>query len=303
VPSSQMEEGKCSASPFVHCGRADPIFFPDGMKGDSVKSALLAALFYFCHFVMHQPSGGPSGFSERIMLFARWMAQAKHLVIFTGAGISTESGLPDYRGPEGVWTRREKGLPVPEFDWASAKPNASHRAIFELQQMGKLGFLITQNVDNLHLESGIEPDLLAELHGNIMKLRCSRCGFKCDHFPDLVVCPNCEVGRLSSSVVNFGDPMPEKEVEVAVEHSRRSDLFVVAGSSLTVYPAADMPRIALAHGAKLVIINQGETPLDALCHLRFHQPIGEVLPPAVNELKRLLGPCSQSQGRSGEGSG
>lgn len=220
---------------------------------------------------------------------ARWILGARHLVIFTGAGISTESGLPDYRGPEGLWTRREKGLPAPRFDWASARPNPSHRAIVELQQMGKLGFLITQNVDNLHLESGIDPELLAELHGNIMKLRCSHCGFKCDNFPDLLTCPVCGVGRLVSSVVNFGDPMPEKDLRDAEEHSRRSDLFVVVGSSLSVYPAAEMPRIALASGARLVIINQGPTPLDELCHLRFHESAGKVLPPAVNELRRLLG--------------
>lgn len=239
---------------------------------------------------MDQPSGTLTfNLSERILLLARWMQAARHLVFFTGAGISTESGLPDYRGPDGLWTRREQGLPVPRFDWASAKPNRSHRAIFEVQEMGKLGFLITQNVDNLHLESGVLPELLAELHGNIMKLRCSACGFKCDNFPDLITCPVCGVGQLVSTVVNFGDPMPEKDLRDAEDHSRRSDLFVVVGSSLSVYPAAEMPRIALGSGARLVIINQGETPLDARCHLRFHELVGEVLPPAVGELKRLLG--------------
>lgn len=224
---------------------------------------------------------------HRIKMLARWMFEAKHPVVFTGAGISTESGLPDFRGPDGLWTRQEKGLPTPKFDWSSAKPNSSHYAIFELQQMGMLAFLITQNVDNLHLESGIRPELLSELHGNIMKLQCRSCGFKCDNFPDLVTCPVCETGRLAPSVVNFGDPMPERDLAEAEDHSRRSDLFIVVGSSLTVYPAANMPRLALMAGAKLVILNEEETPLDRHCHLRFEERIGDVLPPVVKELKTL----------------
>jgi len=215
------------------------------------------------------------------------MSEARHLVIFTGAGISTESGLPDFRGPDGLWTRRAKGLPPPKFDWSSAKPNESHMAITELQNMGKLAFLISQNVDNLHLKSGIHPDLLAELHGNVTKLRCQGCGFKCDNFPDLTTCPICG-GRLASSVVNFGDPLPEKELKEAEWHSRHSDLFIVVGSSLVVYPAAEMPRIALESGSKLVIINQQETPLDSVCHLRFRERAGEVLPQAIASLKKLV---------------
>jgi len=216
------------------------------------------------------------------------MFQARHLVVFTGAGISTESGLPDFRGPNGLWTRRDKGLPPPKpVDWSKIVPNENHLAIFELQKMGKLSFLISQNVDNLHLKSGIYPDLLAELHGNVFKLRCVSCGTKWDNFPDMRSCPNCQ-RRLVPSVVNFGDPMPVKEVRDSEWHSRHCDLFVVVGSSLAVYPAADMPGIALQSGAKLVIINQGETPFDQVCHLRFKESIGEVLPAAVAELKKLL---------------
>ena len=215
------------------------------------------------------------------------MFETKHLVVFTGAGISTESGLPDFRGPDGLWTRQAKGLGPPKFDWSSATPNQSHMAIVELQSMGKLAFLISQNVDNLHLKSGIRPDLLAELHGNITKLRCRCCGFKCDSFPDLNTCPICG-GKLSSSVVNFGDPLPEKELEEAEWHSRHCDLFIVVGSSLVVHPAADMPKTALESGGKLIIINQGETPLDRVCHLRFKERAGEVLTPAVAQLRELL---------------
>jgi len=227
---------------------------------------------------------------QRIRTLAQWMFEAKHLVVFTGAGISTESGLPDFRGPDGLWTRQAKGLPAPKFDWSKAKPNQNHYAIVELQNLGKLAFLISQNVDNFHLASGIRPELLAELHGNRTKLRCRNCGFKCDSFPDLEEkeCPNCQRGRLISSVVNFGDPLPIKDLEDSEWHSRQSDLFIVVGSSLVVYPAADCPKIALESGAKLVIINQGETPFDQLCHLRFKERIGEVLPPAVAQLKEMM---------------
>ena len=103
--------------------------------------------------------------NERINTLVQWMAQAKYLVVFTGAGISTESGLPDFRGPDGLWTRQEKGLPPPpRADWSLVQPNPAHLSIVQLQDMGKLKFLITQNVDNLHLRSGIKPELIAEFH-------------------------------------------------------------------------------------------------------------------------------------------
>ena len=155
--------------------------------------------------------------------------------------------------------------------------------------MGKLKFLITQNVDNLHLRSGIKPELIAEFHGNIMKLRCTSCDSQIDSFPDLlnVTCPICEKGSLVSSVVDFGDPIPRRAYEESVHHSELCDCFIVAGSSLVVHPAATMPQIAHRNGAKLVIINQGETPLDDICHLRFWESTGEVLPLAVAQLKEI----------------
>ena len=116
-----------------------------------------------------------SDLDQRIRTLAQWMFEAKHLVVFTGAGISTESGLPDFRGPDGIWTRQAKGLPTKTRPFDSVEPNAGHMAIVELQNLGKLSFLISQNVDNLHLRSGVRPDLLAELHGNVTKLRCNRC--------------------------------------------------------------------------------------------------------------------------------
>lgn len=229
-----------------------------------------------------------SDLQQRIKHLSELVINAERPVVFTGAGISTESGLPDFRGPDGLWTRREKGLAAVEFDWSQAKPNASHMALYEMQEMGKLAFLITQNVDNLHLESGIRPELLAELHGNIFKLRCVKCGFCLDNFPDLIVCPLCE-SALVSSVVDFGDSLPEHELNEAERHSRDCDLFIVIGSSLFIQPAASMPRIALRSGAKLVVINQGETPLDSECNLRFWEPIGEILPALVRELKIMPG--------------
>lgn len=227
-----------------------------------------------------------SEFCQRIDTLAQWMFEAKHLVVFTGAGISTESGLPDFRGPDGIWTRQAKGLPTKPRDFSSAEPNAGHLAIVDLQKLGKLSFLISQNVDNLHLRSGIRPDLLAELHGNVTKLRCTRCKAQVDKSANIDRC-SCG-GRLVSSVVNFGQSLPQKELTDSHWHSQNCDLFIVAGSSLVVTPAADMPRVALESGARLVIINQGETPLDRAVHLRFGEGTGEVLSPAVERLKMLM---------------
>ena len=223
---------------------------------------------------------------KRIQTLAQWMFGAKRVVVFSGAGISTESGLPDFRGPDGIWTRRAKGLPANPRQFDSAEPNPGHMAIVELQKLGRLDFLISQNVDNLHLKSGIKPDLLAELHGNISKLRCERCQTTYDKSSGLNTCP-CG-GSLVNSVVNFGQSLPQRDLAAAYWHSERCDLFVVVGSSLVVCPAADMPRVALEAGAKLVIINKGETPYDSLVHLRFDEQIGRVLPPAIAKLKRLI---------------
>ena len=224
---------------------------------------------------------------RRIDTLAKWMSGARHLVVFTGAGISTESGLADFRGPDGLWTRQAKGLPAKSIDFASAEPNAGHLAIAELQHLRKLAFLISQNVDNLHLRSGIRPELIAELHGNITKLRCKSCGYLMDNVGDVIPCPICG-GHMASSVVNFGQSLPQYDLEDAYAHSKRADLFIAVGSTLTVTPAADMPRVALRAGARLVIINQGETPLDGAAHLQFNERIGEVLPPAVERLRELM---------------
>lgn len=226
---------------------------------------------------------------KRIEEFAKLLYKSRYIVFFTGAGISTESGLPDFRGPEGLWTLQEKGLPPKPVTkpWDAFEPNSGHLAIVELQDIGKLKFLISQNVDNLHLKSGIKPELLAELHGNITKLRCTLCKNTIDRSSGKKSC-DCG-GELVRSVVNFGESLPEKDLMLSYEHSRKCDLFVVVGSSLVVTPALDMPKEALIHGAKLVIINQGETPFDRYAHIRFFEKIGDVLPKVVERLKILMG--------------
>lgn len=228
-----------------------------------------------------------SDLASRIDLLAQWMNEAKKLVVFTGAGIGTDSGIPDYRGPNGVWTRRDKGLTTKWPDLSLIKPNDGHHAIFELQEMGKLKFLISQNIDNLHLASGIRSELLAELHGNYAKVRCRQCETVYDKASGFDGCIQCG-GELVSSVVNFGQSLPYNDLMASYGHSQDCDLFLVVGSSLVVTPAAEMPKVALQHGAKLVIINQGETPYDTLAHLRFDEKIGEVLRPALDRLKELM---------------
>jgi NAD-dependent SIR2 family protein deacetylase len=226
--------------------------------------------------------------NEKIEIFGRWLYESAYLVVFTGAGISTESGLPDFRGPDGIWTRQEKGLPPPTTarPWSDMEPNQGHYAIRALQDFGKLKFLISQNVDNLHVKSGIRPELLAELHGNITKLRCRRCGTTVDKRTGSTHC-HCG-GPLVPSVVDFGQPLPEKDLRDAFYHSEHCDLFLVVGSSLVVTPAADMPAVALRHKARLVIINQEETPFDRYAHLRFFEGAGEVLSQGVVLLKKKL---------------
>ena len=244
-----------------------------------------------------------------IETIAGWIIECERVVAFTGAGISTDSGLPDFRGPEGVWTRREAGRPAPRWRVppGQIEPNASHLSLVELQNLGKLRFLITQNTDNLHRRSGIRPELLAELHGNGQLVRCLGCdrqytrqeagwdtgrwgpGYRTQK--PVSGQPSCAVcgGRLVSSVVNFGDPLPRKEWALAEVHARRCDLMLVLGSSLMVKPAASLVGLALGSGARVVLANQGKTPYDEAVTLRVWTGIGDVIPPAVERVKRALG--------------
>jgi NAD-dependent deacetylase len=252
------------------------------------------------------PRAGGLGLSEKI---SRRIIASDHIVAFTGAGISTDSGIPDFRGPDGVWTRRDAGLQPPKWrvPRGRVEPNASHRALVELQRLGKLQFLITQNTDDLHRRSGIRSELLAELHGNGQLMRCTNCGrsytregagwdsgrwgpgFRTQRpvpgQPDCVVCG----GRLVSTVVNFGDSLPQEELALAEHHARRCDLMVVLGSSLIVQPAASLVGLALRSRKRVVLINQGKTPYDRAVTLRAWAGIGEVFPPAVERVKETLG--------------
>ena len=252
---------------------------------------------------------GEGRLRRQVGKIARWIAGSDHVVAFTGAGISTDSGIPDFRGPEGVWTRRDAGLPAPRWRIPpdEVAPNASHLSLFELQRLGKLQFLVTQNTDNLHRRSGISPELLAELHGNGQLMRCLGCdrlytrqelgwdtgrwgrGYRTQKpVAGQPVCVDCG-GRLISSVVNFGDSLPERELMMADHHARRCDLMLVLGSSLMVQPAASLVRLALRSGARVVLVNQGKTPYDRAATLRVWTSISDVIPPAVERVKQALG--------------
>jgi NAD-dependent SIR2 family protein deacetylase len=245
---------------------------------------------------------------RKINKAAEWISTSENLVVFTGAGISTHSGLPDYRGPNGVWTRRDKGLPPPKMklSWDEVKPNEGHFAIVDLFELGKLDYLITQNVDGLHAKAGIPFEKMSELHGNMYFMKCLNCGekitfeeagwdknvwgkgYRTNRVRDgQPTCPECE-GRLISSIVNFGDPLPEDELTEAMRRSQNADVFFVIGSSLVVSPAANMPAIAQRNGSKLIILNLGETPYDKRADLRFSQDINEVLIPIVEKVEKRI---------------
>ena len=245
---------------------------------------------------------------QHIGTIAQWIIECEHIVAFTGAGISTDSGIPDFRGPNGVWTRRDAGLPAPRWRVppGQIEPNASHLSLVELQRLGKLRFLVTQNTDNLHRRSGIRPELLAELHGNGRLMRCLGCnrlytrqevewdtarwgpGYRTQKpMPGQPACAACS-GRLVSSVVNFGDPLPYKELALAEQQARRCDLMLVLGSSLKVEPAASLVGLALRSGTRVALVNRGKTPYDRAVTLRAWAGIGDVIPPAVERAKREL---------------
>jgi NAD-dependent SIR2 family protein deacetylase len=240
---------------------------------------------------------------------ARWILEAEHVIVFTGAGISTASGIPDYRGPDGVWTRRDKGLPPPPLATPidQVGPNAGHDAIVRLERLGRVQLLISQNVDGLHRRSGFPAGKIVELHGNRDLMRCVNCersytrdeigwdenrfgrGYRTDKIAlGQPACPACG-GRIISSIVNFGDDLPRQELTTAMEHSKHlCDLFIVLGSSLVVTPAARMVYFAKRHGARLVINNLGETPYDRVADLLMPCPINDFFPPVVDRVSQLL---------------
>jgi len=235
--------------------------------------------------------------------------ESKRLVVFTGAGISTESGIPDFRSPGGLWTRY-KPIDFQDFmasaekrreSWrfkfatekimADAKPNAGHMAVAKLYRQGKLSSVITQNIDGLHQASGIPDDKVIELHGNSTYAVCLDCRkrFELDtiraiFLPDekLPLCDDCG-GIIKTATISFGQSMPIREMKLSEEESLSCDLFMALGSSLVVYPAAGFPLLAKQNGAKLIIINRDPTEMDRYADLVIHAEIGKTLETAAKE--------------------
>lgn len=240
--------------------------------------------------------------SRRVEL-ARMIDEARRVVVFTGAGISTESGIPDFRSPGGVWSkmtpiqfqdfvgdeakRREAWTRVfnGAAGWTGRAPNAGHDAVARLVAVGKVACVITQNVDNLHQDSGIPDERVIELHGNASYATCLTCGLRHELkalrpiFVDEGKIPTCrDCGQLvKSATISFGQPMPEEPMRRAEAETLACDLFLVLGSSLVVYPAAGFPLRAKRNGAKLVIINREATDQDPFADLVLHDEIGAVM--------------------------
>jgi NAD-dependent deacetylase len=234
------------------------------------------------------------------------IAEASSIVPFTGAGISTECGIPDFRSPGGLWTRN-RPIPFDEFvassdardeSWrrrfameptfAAAKPGRGHRALASLYKAGKIPAIITQNIDNLHQMSGFGADDVIELHGNTTYARCIGCGqaydlpwvkarFEESGAPDCTVCDD----PVKTATISFGQAMPEDAMRRATELAQHCDLFLAIGSSLVVWPAAGFPPMAKNCGSKLVIINNEPTEQDDVADLVIRHDIGETLGPFV----------------------
>jgi NAD-dependent deacetylase len=239
---------------------------------------------------------------QKVEQLKTFIVESDHPVVFTGAGISTESGIPDFRSKNGIWTKY-KPIDFRDFvadeekrreSWrmrfaaekliADAGPNIGHLAIAALYRQGKLGAVITQNIDGLHQASGISDDKVIELHGNSTYAVCLQCRkrYELDEirkifFPDETVpmCNQCG-GMIKTATISFGQSMPVREMQLAEEQALTCDLFIVIGSSLVVYPAASFPIIAKKNGARLVIINRDATELDQYADLVINAEIGVI---------------------------
>lgn len=237
------------------------------------------------------------------------IAEANVIVPFTGAGISTECGIPDFRSPGGIWTKM-RPIDFSDFvanqdardeswrrrfameeQFGGAKPGRGHRALASLYRRGKSPGVVTQNIDNLHQASGIPADQVVELHGNTTYATCLDCGTRYElpwvrqryeaangRAPS---CPECE-GHIKTATVSFGQSMPEDAMRRAEQLARSADLFIAIGSSLVVWPAAGFPVMAKRNGAQLVIINRDETDFDDIADLVVRHDIGEVLSPFIS---------------------
>lgn len=237
---------------------------------------------------------------------ARWVSDARRIVALTGAGISTESGIPDFRGPQGLWTRNPKAeklsnieyyLADPEvrrLAWQSrlehpawtAKPNRGHLAVVEIERRGKLHALITQNIDELHQQSGIAADKVIEVHGTVRRVMCWDCGARSPMEAALArvrageADPHCTLcgGILKSDTISFGQALVPEVIERAMMVSREADLLIAVGSTLQVYPVAGAVPLAKRAGARVIIVNAEPTAMDELADAVLRGPIGEILP-------------------------
>jgi NAD-dependent deacetylase len=247
--------------------------------------------------------------NEKISLVAKKIKNAKHLVVFTGAGISTESGIPDYRSQGGIWDKfqpvyfdefmsnRESRIRYweqrldMEKSLSTAKPNIGHLSLAKLHELGILKALITQNIDGLHEESGIPKQKIIELHGNTRRVRCMSCKklISWNEAQDMIdrgdKAPVCSCsGYFKPDTISFGQTMPVEETREASMLSSKSDVFIVVGSTLLVQPAALMPEYAKNAGAFLVIINLSKTPYDKDCDVLIRGKAGPVLKSIVEKI-------------------
>lgn len=246
---------------------------------------------------------------EALEAVRRWIAEAERITVLTGAGISTDSGIPDYRGPNGLWTRNPEAQRMstiqdyvadPEVRrraWQSrkahpawdAEPNEAHRALAELEKSGRLVALVTQNIDELHQRAGSGREKVIELHGTIWWAECLTCGVRSpmadelarvnDQEPD----PACTLcgGILKSATISFGQPLDSAVLRAAWAATQAADLFLAIGTSLTVQPAAGLCEVAVEAGARFVIVNAEPTPYDGIAHAVLRDPIGEILPALI----------------------
>jgi NAD-dependent deacetylase len=246
--------------------------------------------------------------TEEIQQLAGLIDAARRVVVFTGAGISTESGIPDFRSPNGIWS---KNTPIyfDEYiqsadarieawrrkfeidkDMIGAEPNRGHRAVAKLVRTGKVSAVITQNIDGLHQESGVADEQMIELHGNGTYATCLTCATRYELEPIKAAfqsdgaLPECRfcAGIVKTATISFGQAMPEGPMERARDETLASDLFLAIGSSLVVYPAAGFPAMAKRNGAKLVILNREPTDLDEIADIVLNREIGPTLGEAVN---------------------
>ena len=253
---------------------------------------------------------------EKLKQVAQWIIHSNRVVVFSGAGLSTESGIPDFRSPGGVWDRynpedfyfqnflaseasREKYWQMATEMYEpmkKAQPNLAHLAIAEMERFGKLDCAITQNIDGLHFKAGNSEEKVIQLHGTAMVVSCLSCGKRYDRDEiqerlrkgvKTPYCDDCN-GPLKPATISFGQSMPERETEEAYHRSSQSDLFIVIGSSLVVHPAASMPLVAKRNGAKLVIINRDPTPYDNMADIVIHGQAGPIMASILEKVKKEL---------------